>query len=295
MSRLSQTWFLEPLSLGYPDVMEFIIDEIHEIFAILDALECITEDDKNNILTHLAKDFWKKGRNDGTPYINHLKNTLLGVVRQYNHHPTRIATIVALLHDSIEDTREKFEKIKEKYGEEIALCVEFLSKESIWKFIWRDIENWEDGALEEHNLLRELFYKLEWRWVEHEYIILDEELTQEEREIYNRLKQRYKKIREEVYFSKFKARVVVKNTLRENAQKRNIELSDEKLEKLTDVIISVKLSDRSHNLATLTKNHRKKIEETIKHMRNLIIEVIHTPLWIDISTTLSWLQYKYEK
>ena len=54
-------------------------------------------------------------RRDGTPYLNHLRNTLENFVIHFPYEISRTALLIALLHDSIEDTPEDFKSIREKF------------------------------------------------------------------------------------------------------------------------------------------------------------------------------------
>lgn len=291
MEQHKRLWMPELRS--YFDTIEFVNDEINDILDILDAFPSITDWDKKNILHHLGSDFWTKARKDGTPYVNHLKHTLLGVIEQYNNKPTRWAMLAAILHDSMEDTRLKYAKIKQFFGDKIWLCVEFLSKEPIWNFIWTDDTLPESEILQQHQNLAKLFQHLEWKWITHEYQIIDGELDPEYLEFIKQLKWLYKKSQQDTYFSKFDSRESIASWLTRLAEKRNITLEEGELDELVDTIIAVKISDRTHNLATLTENHQKKLQETLSYLKEIIAEIIDTPLWEKISTEISWLQYEY--
>lgn len=269
-------------------------EEIKEIISILDSCKHVSREDKQNIIKHLVEDFWKKQRKDGSPYINHLKHTLLWVIEQYGSTIWRTALLVALLHDSIEDTKLRFEKIQDIFWWEIALCVEFLSKKAFWKFIWTVESISEEESVIHHEQLGTIFQLLSAHWVTHEYQIDEDDIPYEVTSFWKTLKAPYKKAQQDEYFQKFSSRSTVRKELYTLAQKRNIALIPEKLEELEKIIITVKLSDRLHNLSTLTENHQKKIEETLNYLKNLIKEILDTPIWRKLSTEISWLQHQYE-
>ncbi len=76
-------------------------------------------------------------RKSGEPYIVHPLDVAV-TLAEYQTDPTTI--IAGLLHDVVEDTDATFEDIKEKYGEEVALVVEGVTKLKQYKFKGGDQE-----------------------------------------------------------------------------------------------------------------------------------------------------------
>ena len=275
------------------EILWLVNDEISEIINILDTNPEISETDKKNIVQHLVRDFWQKTRKDWSPYINHLKHTVIWVSEQYNGKPPRIALLIALLHDSIEDTRFKYERIRDIFWVEVALGVEFLSKKAFWKFIWKVPDISDEESILHHNQLSVIFQLIGFQWINHEYQIHDWDVPPQLAELLKNLKAPYKKAQQDEYFSKFLSRDTIRSELQKLIRSKNIEINDAQIDMLVDTIIAVKISDRLHNLCTLTENHKKKLQETLWYMRWLIKDIIDTPLWHKVSTEISWLQHQY--
>lgn len=119
----------------------------------------ISQQEKEQILDDLLRWFWNNFRDDGSYYIEHLEATLENFIRYFPESINRLSILVALLHDSIEDTDETFETLYEKYWLEVAICVQILSKRSkndpyLKSPQWRKLEysirlgSWKKGIIE---------------------------------------------------------------------------------------------------------------------------------------------------
>jgi len=70
-------------------------------------------------------------RKSGEPYIVHPVDVAI-ILSEYNTDPTTI--MAGLLHDVIEDTDATFEEVEAKFGEEVALLIEGVTKLGQYKF-----------------------------------------------------------------------------------------------------------------------------------------------------------------
>ncbi|MCH8518888.1 hypothetical protein LAT59_03960 [Candidatus Gracilibacteria bacterium] len=279
--------------VNHCEKLTLVNDDVSEIDTILSSLSCITEGDRRSIITHLVKDFGRKKRKDGTPYVNHLKHTLLNVLSQYGENISRIPVLVAILHDSIEDTRFKFEKLRDVFGIEVAICVDFLSKKAFWKFIGEVPDISQEESQAHHAQLFIIFKLLEMEGITHEYQIDEDDIPDKLKEYWKNLKSPYKKSQQEEYFGRFTSRKDMRLKLVSKLGIQGIHLEEIIIDEIVDAIISVKLADRLHNLGTLTENHQKKLDETLSYLKNIIQEIIDTPIGNQISTEISWLQHTY--
>lgn len=85
-------------------------------------------------LYYLMKDkFAQVERSSGERYFEHLREVVNNVLALPN--PTSQKVLIAIAHDSIEDTNKTFEWLAEDYSVEVALAVEAISKESWEKYI----------------------------------------------------------------------------------------------------------------------------------------------------------------
>ena len=169
-----------------------------------------------------------------------------------------------------------------------------MSKKAFWKFIWTVEGISEEESVIHHEQLGTIFQLLSAHWVTHEYQVDEDDIPDEIINFWKTLKAPYKKTQQDEYFQKFSSYTTIKQAIYELAHNKNILLSDEKLEELVELIITVKLSDRLHNLSTLTENHQKKIEETLSYLKDLIKEILDTSIWRKLSTEISWLQHRYK-
>ncbi|AIO19023.1 GTP pyrophosphokinase [Candidatus Izimaplasma bacterium HR1] len=76
-------------------------------------------------------------RKSGEEYIVHPVDVAI-ILSEYHTDPTTI--IAGLLHDVIEDTEATFEDVKDKFGEEVALLIEGVTKLGQYKFKGDDAE-----------------------------------------------------------------------------------------------------------------------------------------------------------
>lgn len=94
---------------------------------------------KNNEHLELIQDAYRYAKNmhegqlrkSGEPYIVHPVDVAI-ILSEYHTDPTTI--IAGLLHDVIEDTDATFDDVKEKFGEEVALLIEGVTKLGQYKF-----------------------------------------------------------------------------------------------------------------------------------------------------------------
>lgn len=67
-------------------------------------------------------------RDEGTPYFEHLKGVMRILVAESNVTDDTILCIAAL-HDTLEDTDSTYEELEEKFGDEVAGCVQLLTRQ----------------------------------------------------------------------------------------------------------------------------------------------------------------------
>ncbi len=103
----------------------------------LDTEVYISEKNKKQIYQDILNGFWRKWRDDGTVYIEHLigvhKIALAACQEVWIKFDETLA-LICLLHDNIEDTQETFETLYKKYGFYVAISVAMISKISLKDF-----------------------------------------------------------------------------------------------------------------------------------------------------------------
>ncbi|MDD3794283.1 MAG: hypothetical protein PHI37_05710 [Candidatus Gracilibacteria bacterium] len=100
----------------------------------------------------MKKKFKDEYRDDGVRYFEHLREVVNNVLDLPN--PNTQKVLIAIAHDSIEDTNKTFEGLEEDYGYEVALAVQAISKEP-WEeyedFDIKDENERKDQAKKERN------------------------------------------------------------------------------------------------------------------------------------------------
>lgn len=204
----------------------------------------------------LMKDkFSKIFRNSWERYFEHLRSVTEWVLDFKN--PSVRKSIIAILHDSIEDTDIDFHTLKILFWPEIAIAVQGLSKEPWEKYLDEDIDV--------------------------EQVRADE-------------KQRAKQKRNEIYFSHYASFDTMKKHLKSIAQENGLDISEEELNVLTQETIDVKLADRIHNLQTQwnpddLETVKRKIEETEEYFMEISKET-NTDTHKKLQSFIIWLKVK---
>lgn len=185
-------------------------------------------------LYYLMKDkFSEVERSSWERYFEHLREVVNNVLELPN--PNTKKVLIAIAHDSIEDTNKTFWWLAEDYSFEVALAVEAISKEP-----------WEKFCL----------FHIDWP---------------------EKMKEVWKKKRNEAYFWHLESFETFKNHIEELAFSKEVRLSEEKLIEITKNALDVKFADRIHNLSTqwdpndLTQV-RKKVDETKKYFLEIAKE-----------------------
>lgn len=234
--------------------------------------------------------------------------------------------IIALEHDTLEDTDTTFEWLQEIHWSKIALSVALISKPPFTDFI----EDEDDlllleeirkvGILNSKSLLSDRFKRklyIEKKWDElddFEKIIIfqgnDYELTSLEKKYYEKykvLEGKYKSKRNDFYFEKMKSFDSMLEYASEINKKNKLWLSEEELITCTKNSIYIKISDRIDNLSDIVnawwdnpERIEKKLKETEKKLYPIAKEIsdsafktlkyrvkeIRIEIWSDIRKSL---------
>ncbi len=186
-------------------------------------------------LYYLMKDkFADVERSSWERYFEHLREVVNNVLDLPNPNTDKI--LIAIAHDSIEDTNKTFEWLAEDYWLDVALAVESISKMSVDDFMDKSI------------------------------------LDETER------KKQAKSKRNDAYFWHLTSFATFKKHIKEIAEGKWINLTDERLEQITRNALDVKFADRIHNLTTEwdpnnLEKVKRKLEETKKYFLNIAKEV----------------------
>lgn len=211
-------------------------------------------------------------------YFEHLRAVVNNVLDLPN--PTTEKVLIAIAHDSIEDTNKTFEWLSEDYWYKVALWVQTISKNPWEDYLTNDEKN-EKISLEFNGYTS---------WTSDNVNICIDEL--------NKLKKIAKERRNLDYFSHLKSFESLLQHINSIAISKWINLTDEKLKEITHDVLDVKLADRIHNLSTQwnpddLKTTRRKIEETKKYF--LIIAKEHNPeAYKKLIMLINDLKYKLE-
>ena len=184
-------------------------------------------------------------RSSGERYFEHLREVVNNVLDL--PHPTTDKLLIALAHDSIEDTDITFEWLNEFYWQKVALWVEAISKQP-WKQYLND---------DEKNLLENLESR-------------KRDLTEWGYKSLADLKALWKQRRNYDYFSHIQNFWNLMEYIHLLAESKWIYLNIEELKEIAQDVLDVKLADRIHNLSTQwdpddTATVRRKVEETKKY------------------------------
>jgi len=172
-------------------------------------------------------------RDGGERYFEHLRAVVVNVLELPN--PNLQKVMIALAHDSIEDTNKTFAWLAEDYGSFLAIWVQALSK-----------NHWSE--------YRPAKYKNTDAWFQ-------------ETEADKAIKYAAVVKRNEDYFGHLESFGSMKQHIISIAKKYNVEITKEQAHKLTQDALDVKFADRIHNLSTQWDPNnlgqvRKKVDET---------------------------------
>ncbi len=259
-----------------------IIDHCH-ILPHLEDLESIlkefwiSEKNKNQILSDLKIGFFGVKRKDGSHYIEHLIATVQNL-KKYSPRPLQENDIlIALLHDSIEDTDESFESLVHKYNLEIALWVHILSKKSFQSYHRDDFKKIQKAGKKET-------WKTISSWSR---LKTFPHLSEELKNIWRRYEETIQKKRDSEYFERFTSKQKLSKYIKHEASKNNVSFEKESLSDFVEKIAIIKLSDRLHNVSTLPQDDesQEKILKTTILLKSLSTEIC-PEIWKSISTTI---------
>lgn len=213
---------------------------------------------------HLMKQkFCEVARDDWERYFEHLR-AVANIVLELPY-PNTDKVLIALLHDSIEDTNIDFHTLKILYWVEIAIAVECLSKKDAMTYLnSEEYTEWKDYSHVEFKKLKEL----------------------------------WKERRNKEYFWHLQNFESMKKYVLELAVKDNSNLSDEELNVITQNIIDVKLADRIHNLSTQwDENNTDKVIRKVNETKDYflgIAEETNTDAYNKIKSLLLDLELKLQ-
>ena len=219
---------------------------------------------KFSALYNLMKEkFSKIYRKSWERYFEHLREVVNNVLDLPNPNINKV--LIALAHDSIEDTNKTYEWLEEDYWYEVAIWVQAISK-----------GEWEDYLTEDE--LNDLYSFKFWavsklKKHSHKY--------KEYKKYAEDLEKKCKERRNDDYFSHLESFEKLSEHINNIAiEKTWTWMNKRELKILTQDVLDVKLADRIHNLTTqwdpkdLDKT-RRKIDETKKYF--LKIAEKHSP------------------
>lgn len=237
--------------------------------------------EKNNEFKSLKRKIWaayeimkdqfsETFRDDWERYFEHLRE-VTNLVLEFIPNPNSEKVLIALLHDSIEDTDIDYHVVKVLFWSKIAIAVEWLSKKDSNLYLDENEKN-EFNELKRNN-----------------------ELSSDR---YLELKNIWKERRNSDYFSHLESFESMKQYVIQLVNNDNLNLSDTETEEITINIIDVKLADRIHNLSTQWDENnidkvRRKIDETKKYFLN-IAEEVNIKAYNRIKSLLLILELKLE-
>lgn len=249
------------------------------------------------MITDIVTWFFWVWRKDGTSYIDHLVQTLKNTIK-YDETFDHDSVLIALLHDSIEDTNETFETLQSKYGNIVALWVSSLSKKPFWEYIpqWNNDNNeWTEEA-KNFSQVKTSIEDFIWKKIDHDFKLSNHsQLPDDLKSKWETYEDKYKEIRNDDYFSKFQSLETLKRSIQEEAEIREISISEWELDLLTHKVVTVKLADRLHNIVTLpSEKMKRKIDETVYYLKDIWKE-IWGQLWQRISREIVKLEATSKK
>ena len=188
--------------------------------------------------------------------------------------------------DVRDDGTRYFEHLRE-----VANIVLTLPNPSIRKV---EMALWHDG-MEDKNISFDTIKDHSWL----EVAIAVETLSKKPWQDYADNKEKWKKLRNEEYFGHLKSFEAMKKYVQEICKKRDIELSEEEINKLVQDIFDVKFADRIHNLSTQwDPNNIEKVKRKVKETEEYFLEIakeISNEAYNQINTHLSDLKAKLKK
>lgn len=258
-------------SIWFSEIIDHchILPQLDRLKDILNRLN-LSHDIQQALVCELKNWFFWIKRKDGSHYILHLLTTSQIFSRycaQSNISISPEDSLIALLHDSIEDTGATFETLEEKFWGKIALWVSVLSKKPLAAYHdgrFRDIqaqiknETWED--IGEEMILKN------YNW----------NISPELRKSWESYEKNLKVKRNQDYFKNFSSLELLEKHIIAESRKRGISfVSESERKKFVRKIAIIKLSDRLHNIKTLPvhDSSEQKILETTTHLISLAWEV----------------------
>lgn len=188
-------------------------------------------------------------RDDWERYFEHLR-AVTNIILEFIPEPNKEKVLIALLHDSIEDTNIDFHTLDILFWSKIAIAVVWLSKKD-WVLYVSEKE-----ILENYQNSND-FYKL---------------VESDEEEI---LKSIWKERRNEEYFGHLELFDSMLNYVKTIIEEENIEwLTENEIIDITKNIIDVKLADRIHNLSTQwDENNLDKVKRKIDETKDYFLDI----------------------
>jgi len=98
--------------------------------------------DFNSLYYLMKKKFENKYRTSWERYFEHLREVVNQVLKLPNPNTNKV--LIAIAHDSIEDTNKTFEWLNEDYGYHVALAIQAISKDKWQDYTDKNIDNEEE-------------------------------------------------------------------------------------------------------------------------------------------------------
>ncbi len=188
-------------------------------------------------------------RDDWERYFEHLR-AVTNIILDFIPEPNKEKVLIALLHDSIEDTNIDFHTLEILFWPKIAIAVVWLSKKD-WKLYITDEET-------------KIFYFNK----NHS----DKTIKENENTI---LKPLWKERRNKEYFSHLESFDSMLNYVKTIVKEEDIEwLNENEIIEITKNIIDVKLADRIHNLSTQwDENNLDKVKRKVEETKDYFLDI----------------------
>lgn len=202
--------------------------------------------------------------------------------------------IIALEHDTLEDTDISFEAMAQGVWARITLWVQLVTKPAFWDFItdqddlilldkikqsWVLNSKW----LLNHRFKLKQFLMSNGHNHEEKTILFWNQsynISPEEKhalKIYNTLKNKYKEIRDDAYYIRFASLESMIELAQEINKKYTLRLSEIDIYEVAQNAIEIKIADRSHNLNDMwpLQNTPEKIQKKIDETNNKLLHLAY--------------------
>lgn len=239
---------------------------------------------------------WSK-RKSWERYFEHLKEVTLiwlkeWLTKDFNE------VLISMLHDIIEDTDISFQTLRELFWERIAIWVELISKNNLTNYIsdgwdlqelreirrfWILNDKWwiKDSFKKKIRKLKELISPLQYEYLIHYWNITKDIketlklLWISENKIfafikYKELEEKYKKSKNDAYWYHMDSLEDFYSKAHRIRREHIIRLSDKALKWVAQKSLTVKLSDRIHNLRTMRELWTKHIARNLIDTKKLL-------------------------